>query len=72
MKILPDPAPDDDDAALTALRERFPEWDVRYEAALHVWTAELRSADGKSLRFLAGHTLNELAVRLETATTVAQ
>jgi hypothetical protein len=34
---------------------------------LEVFTAELRSDDGHSLHFLAGHDLPELAARLATA-----
>jgi len=60
------------DPALAALRHSYPEWEIGYEAVLHVFTAEKRSADGRSsLRFLAGHDIAELAARLEVATTVA-
>jgi hypothetical protein len=54
--------------SLEALRERFPDWTIEGPAALHVWTAELTTHGGRSLHFLAGHTLDELAARLASAT----
>ena len=53
---------------LAALRAAYPGWTIRYEASLHIYSAELRSADGRSLHYLCGHDLPELSARLETAT----
>jgi len=71
--------PDDDhrdygsDPALAALRLDFPApWEIGYEPLLHVFSAELRSADGRySLHYLAGQTVDELRERLVTAAKVA-
>jgi len=66
--------PDDHDhdygngPALSALRARFPAWDIKYEAPLHVYSAELRSEDGRSLHYLCGLDTPELEARLVTAT----
>jgi hypothetical protein len=55
--------------ALAALRSQYPApWVIRYEAPLHIYSAELRSADGRSLHYLCGHDVGELAARLVTAT----
>ncbi len=55
--------------ALSALRAQYPApWVIRYEASLHIYSAELRSANGRSLHYLCGHDLPELSARLETAT----
>ncbi len=56
------------DATLADLRHRYPDWTIDPPAQLHVWTAELKSADGRSLHFLCGHDAAELAARLATAT----
>jgi hypothetical protein len=56
--------------ALAALRAEYPAWTIVYEAALGVYSAELRSENGSSLHYLAGHTLDELKTRLQTATTL--
>lgn len=54
--------------ALAALRAEYPApWVIRYEAPLHIYSAELRSADGRSVHYLCGHDLSELAARLATA-----
>lgn len=66
--------PDDDHpdygsgAAISALRAAYPAWVIRFEASLGVYSAELRSENGHSLHYLAGHTLDELETRLQTAT----
>jgi len=73
MSTIPDDHSRDYDngPALAALRLQFPEpWVIRYEAALHVYTAELKSGDGRSLHFLAGHDIPELEARLVTATAI--
>ena len=55
--------------ALAALRADYPApWVIRYEAPLHIYSAELRSNGGRTLHFLAGHDIGELAARLATAT----
>jgi hypothetical protein len=54
--------------SLEELRRRYPEWTIEGPAELHVYTAELRTHDGRSLHFLAGHTIDELAARLASAT----
>ncbi len=69
MNRIPDQPPAQQ-PSLDGLRAACPEWEIRYEAALHVWTAE-KSGTGRALRFLAGHDLSELENRLVTATTVA-
>ena len=70
MSTIPD-EPHGNHAQLAELRQRYPEWVIEYGASgLPILTAELRSEDGRSIHFLAGHTLDELAARLETATTV--
>jgi len=56
-------------AQLAGLRHRYPEWTIEGPAGLPVFTAELRSDDGRSLHYLAGHDLDELAARLAAATT---
>jgi len=63
----------DNGPALAALRAEFPApWVIGYEPLLHVFSAELRSADGRySLHYLAGQTVDELRARLITAATVA-
>ncbi len=53
---------------LAELRRRYPQWVIEGPAALYVFTAELRSHGGRSLHFLAGHDVAELAARLATAT----
>ena len=54
--------------ALAALRADYPApWVIRYEAPLHIYSAELRQPDG-AVRYLAGHDIPELAARLVTAT----
>ncbi len=60
------------DPALAALRLQFPEpWKICFEPMLGVYSAELRSADGRySLHYLAGQTVGELRARLETATAI--
>ena len=57
--------------ALAALRAAYPGWTIRYEAALHIYSAELKSEDGRSLHYLAGHDLAELESRLEVAKATA-
>jgi len=56
---------------LDALRRQYPEWTIDPPAQLHVWTAELIGDGGRSLHFLCGHDLDELAARLATATAIA-
>ena len=54
------------------LRRRYgANWQIGYEpAGLPVFTAEHRSADGRAIRYLVGHTIAELTARLESALTV--
>jgi hypothetical protein len=61
-----DPAPQPP-PSLADLRRRYPDWVIEGPAQLSVYTAELKSADGRALHFLAGHDLGELAARLATA-----
>jgi hypothetical protein len=56
------------DGALDELQQCYPAWTIDGPAALHVYTAELRTGGGRSIHFLAGHDLDELAARLATAT----
>jgi hypothetical protein len=74
MPTIPDQQRDDDHGngpALAALRAAYPApWVIRYEASLHVYSAELRSDDGRSLHYLCGHDVAELEARLVTATVV--
>ena len=68
---MPSSVPDQphgDHSQLAALRLRYPEWTIEPPAALHVWTAELTTEGGRSVHFLAGHDIEELADRLATAT----
>ena len=67
MNSVPD-QPHADHPQLAELRQRYPEWTIEGPAALHVYTAELRTDGGRSLHFLAGHDVAELAARLATAT----
>ena len=44
------------------------DWEIQCSpGGLPVWTAEHRSGDGRSIRYLVGHTPAELIGRLETA-----
>jgi hypothetical protein len=56
-------------AEISALRAAYPAWTIRYEAALHIYSAELRGENG-SVHFLAGHDIPELRARLEVATAI--
>jgi hypothetical protein len=67
MPTIPDQPPTQQ-PSLDGLRRKYPEWTIEGPAALHVYTAELRTHGGRSLHFLAGHDVAELAARLETAT----
>jgi hypothetical protein len=67
MNSIPD-KPHDAHPSLAELRARYPGWTIEGPAALHVYTAELTTHGGRSLHFLAGHTLDELAARLASAT----
>lgn len=69
MNSVPDQSPAQQ-PSLGALRQQFPDWTIEPPGALHVWTAELRSADGRSLHYLCGHDIGELAARLEVAAKV--
>ncbi len=68
MPTIPDDHQPHHDQALSELRQRYPQWVIEGPAALPVYTAELRTHGGRSLHFLAGHDLGELAVRLAVAT----
>jgi hypothetical protein len=73
MASVPDqPSPHHDQPSLAELRSRYPQWTIDGPAALGVYTAELWGDDGRSLHFLAGHNLAELAARLGTATQARQ
>jgi len=57
--------------ALAALRLDYPApWVIRYEAPLRIYSAELRSDDGRSLHYLCGLDISELRARLVTATAI--
>lgn len=43
-------------------------WEIRQQSC--VWTAEYRSGDGRHIRYLAAHSLAEMAVKLGSASTV--
>lgn len=50
------------------LRRRYGDvWEITEHTDLPVWTAEHRSADGRHIRMLVGHSPGELAAKLETA-----
>ena len=68
MPSVPDDHQHDNGPALAALRAEYPAWTIAYEAHLGVYSAELKSDDGRSLHYLCGHDLAELATRLGTAT----
>ena len=47
------------------------EWEIIAHATdLPVWTAEHRSGDGRSIRYIVAHSPAELAAKLESAGTV--
>jgi hypothetical protein len=54
--------------SLAELQQLYPQWVIEGPAGLPVYTAELRTRGGRSLHFLAGHTVDELAARLASAT----
>lgn len=56
------PAPDDQLAALAA---SYPAWSLR--RAPFGFSAEHRSANGRHIRYIAGHSLAELAGKLQSA-----
>jgi hypothetical protein len=60
----------DNGPALAALRAEYPTWTIRYEVALRIFSAELRSSGGRTLHYLCGHDIAELEARLVTATAV--
>jgi hypothetical protein len=68
VSIFPELPHDAHHASLDDLRQRYPDWTIEGPAALHVYTAELRMEGGRSIHFLAGHTVDELAARLASAT----
>ncbi len=69
MPTIPDDhQPHHDQMSLSELRQRYPQWVIDGPAGLPVYTAELRSDNGRSLHFLAGHDIDELAARLAVAT----
>jgi hypothetical protein len=55
------PAPGD---PLTALAAEYPEWQLR--PAPQGVAAEHRSADGRSIRYIAARSVGELAAKLAT------
>ena len=59
------PAPGDPLAVLAA---RFPAWSLR--RSTFGFSAEHTSADGRHIRYIAGHSIAELAGKLETAEVV--
>lgn len=66
----PTPATGSATAPITSqdLQERFGErWQIDREMLTGIWTAERRSADGRSRRFIAAREAVELAVKLEAA-----
>jgi len=63
--------PTDDLAAITAIDQRFGRrWTISYHPVLGNWSAERRSADGRSIRYICARTGDELAAKVETAQTV--
>jgi hypothetical protein len=56
------PAPDD---PLEVLAAQFPAWSLRRSP--FGFSAEHTSANGRHIRYIAGHSLEELAGKLETA-----
>jgi hypothetical protein len=62
------PAP----VTLADLRERYGDlWEITERpAGMLVITAEHRSGDGRSVRYLVAHSVAELAAKLKTAGTV--
>ncbi len=70
--ISDDHLPHHDREALAALRSGFGAWDIQFRpGGLPVFTAERKSGDGRSIRYLVAHSPAELAAKLETAGTVA-
>jgi hypothetical protein len=64
---LPEPLP----GSVAWLTAMFSEWDIKVRpGGLDVITAEHRSADGRSIRYIVASTAGELARKLETAETV--
>jgi hypothetical protein len=62
------PAPDTDSIAV--LRQQFGKrWTIAYEPDRSVWSAEQRSADGHSLRYICQHSPASLAAKLLAAET---
>jgi hypothetical protein len=50
------------------LRAAHPAWTVAvHPLGLGLWTAEHRSADGRSVHYICAHSGDELAARLEAA-----
>ena len=70
MPTIPDDhQPHHDHAQLAVLRVQYPEWTIERSPALPVFTAELAGHGGRSLHYLVGHTVGELAGRLGAART---
>jgi hypothetical protein len=56
---------------LVGLREKYgSDWEILIHLDSAVVSAEHRSADGRPVRYLVGHSVSELAAKLETAVTV--
>jgi len=55
---------------LAGLRAAYPAWLILVRLDIGICTAENRSADGRTIRYLVGMNLIELAAKLATAETV--
>jgi hypothetical protein len=56
---------------LAGLRDRYgSDWEILVHLDSSFVSAEHRSADGRAVRYLAAHSVAELAGKLETATKV--
>ena len=74
MSTIPDDhQPHHDDAqpagpvTLAGLRARYPAWIILVRLDIEACTAEHRSTDGRTIRYLVGMNLIELAAKLATA-----
>ena len=55
---------------VAGLREKYgSDWEILIHLDSAVVSAEHRSADGRAVRYLVGHSVSELAAKLETAVT---
>jgi long-subunit fatty acid transport protein len=64
-------APAPDTASIADLSQFDERWTIEYETERSVWSAEQRSADGHSFRYIVERSPASLAAKLLTAETAA-